>query len=150
MSALITLDDSLWPLVIFRTTGVMTNSQFEEFLVRSSSYLERGEPYISISDTRSSGLPPLYQTRRLTEWLEANHDRLRERVLCNAIIVTSAPLRLSISLMFHLKPQPMPHRAVADMESALEYALDKLREAGRHADAERIQRQLAASDYTVG
>jgi hypothetical protein len=150
MSARLTFDDSLWPLVIFRPVGVMTYSQFEEFLTRSSAYLERGEPYISISDTRSSGLPPLYQTRRLTEWLEANHERLRERVLCNAIIVNSAPLRLTISLMFHLKPQPMPHRAVADMESALEYALGKLREAGRHADAERIQRQLAASEYNVG
>ncbi|EPX58376.1 hypothetical protein D187_004132 [Cystobacter fuscus DSM 2262] len=150
MSARLTFDDSLWPLVIFRPAGVMTNGQFEEFLTRSASYLERGEPYVSITDARQAGMPPLDQLRRLSEWLDTNSDRLREQVLCNAIIVTSAAMRLSMSLVFHLKPQPMPHRAMSDMESALEYALDKLRESGRVADAERIQRHFAASSAHVG
>jgi hypothetical protein len=150
MSATLTFDDSLWPLVIFRVTGVMTSSQFEEFLVRSASFLERGEPYVSITDVRHAGMPPLEHCRKLAEWLEANEDRLRERVLCNAILATSAPLRLSMSLVFHLKPQPMPHRAVSDMESALQFALDKLREAGRFSDAERLQQHFAAPSAHVG
>ncbi|WNG17497.1 hypothetical protein [Cystobacter fuscus] len=150
MSARLTFDDSLWPLVIFRPAGVMTHVQFEEFLARSASYLERGEPYVSITDARQAGMPPRDQLRRLSEWLDTNEELLRERVLCNAIIVTSAAMRLSMSLVFHLKPQPMPHRAMSDMESALGYALDKLREAGRAADAERIQRHFAESNAHVG
>jgi hypothetical protein len=150
MSARLTFDDSLWPLVIFRPAGVMTHDQFEEFLARSASYLERGAPYVSITDARQAGLPSLDQIRKLSEWLDTNSERLRERVLCNGIIVTSAAMRLSMSLVFHLKPQPMPHRAVPDMETALEYALDKLREVGRSADAERIQRHFAAASAHVG
>jgi hypothetical protein len=150
MSARLTFDDSLWPLVIFRPAGVMTSSQFEEFLARSSSFLERGEPYVGITDARQAGMPPLDQLRRLSEWLDANADLLRERILCNAIVVTSAAVRLSMSLVFHLKPQPMPHRAMSDMESAIEYALGKLREAGRVSDAERIQRHFATSSTHVG
>ena len=150
MPAVITFDDSLWPLVTVRWTGVMNDLQFEEFLVRSASFLERGESYISITDVRHAGVPSIEHCRALSRWLAAHEARLRERVLCNAILVTSAPLRLSMSLAFHLKPQPMPHRAVSTMDAALEYALGKLREAGRGAEAERLQGQLTAPSARVG
>ena len=150
MSALLTFDDSLWPLAIIRLSGVMTNGQLEEFLARSSALLARGEPYVCITDLRSAGVPSIEQCRRLSEWIDANHAPLRERVLCTAVLVNSAPLRLSMSLIFHLKPQPMPHRAVPDMTSALQFALDKFREAGLVSDAERIQRHFAAPDSHVG
>ena len=149
MSAVLTFDDSLWPLVIFRCVGVMTNPQFDEFLARSESFLERDQPYVSITDMSQAGIPPLEQCRKLAEWLHTHEARLSERVLCNAILVTSAPLRLSMSLVFHLK-KSMPRRAVSDMGEALQFAVDKLNEAGRPADAQRILHGFTTAGARVG
>ncbi|PTL76000.1 hypothetical protein [Vitiosangium sp. GDMCC 1.1324] len=150
MSATLTFDDSLWPLIVFRFTGVMTGPQYEQFLTRSSAYLERGEKYVCITDVSQAGLPPLAQCRRLAEWIRTHDAALHERVLGNAVLVTTAPLRLSMSLVFHLKPPPMPHVAVSNMDSAVDFVTGKLREAGFLAEAERIRRHLAAPSSRVG
>lgn len=143
MSAILTFDDSLWPLIVFRVTGVMTGPQFAQFLVRASAYLDRGEKYVCITDVSQAGIPPLAQCRQLAEWLRTHDDALREQVLGNAVLVTSASLRLSMSLVFHLKLPPMPHVAVSSMDLAEDFVLGKLREAGFVAQAERIRRQLS-------
>lgn len=142
MSATLTFDDSLWPLVIFRFTGVMSGPQYERFFVRANAYLERGEKYVCITDVSQAGIPTPAQCRQLADWLRANDAALREQVLGNAILVTTAPLRLSMSLVFHLKPPPMPHVAVADMDSAVDFVLGKLRGAGFVDQAEHIRHHL--------
>ncbi|MGZ3459066.1 MAG: hypothetical protein ACXU86_11245, partial [Archangium sp.] len=60
----------------------------------------------------------------------------------NANIITSVPIRLSLSLVFHLKPPPMPNVAVADMGSALRYVTGKLEENGLVSEAERVRRHF--------
>ena len=150
MSAIITFDDSRWPLLMLRVTGVMSDKQFSEFLVQSSAYLERGERYVSILDLGQVGLPSPVQRQMQAEWIRKHDADLREYVLGNANIITSAPIRLALSLIFHLKPLPMPYAAVADMDSALRFALGKLEEGGRRADAERIRRQLGVAGVRAG
>ena len=60
------------------------------------------------------------------------------------------PLRLSLSLIFHLKPLPMPNAAVADMDSALRYVMGKLEENGMHSDAERIRHHFGLPGAQAG
>lgn len=139
MSASTTFDDSLWPLVIIRSVGVMTDRQYEEFLTHSSTYVERGERYVSITDVRQAGMPTGAQRQLQVEWIRKHDAALRERVLGNATIITSVPLRLSLSLIYHLKPLPMPNAAVADMDSALRYVLGRLEEGRLLSAAERIR-----------
>ncbi|ATB34340.1 hypothetical protein [Melittangium boletus] len=143
MSATLTFDDSHWPLVILRITGVMTNGQFAQFLAGSTSVLARGGKYASITDVSQAGIPPLAQCRQLAEWMRQHEARMREHVLCNAIVAPSASLRLSMSLVFHLMPPPMPHIAVSDMASAVDFALARLVDAERGSDAARIRRHFA-------
>jgi hypothetical protein len=150
MSAIIMFDDSHWPLLLLRVTGPMTDKQFGEFLVQSSSYLERGEKYVSIFDIAQAGLPSAVQRQMQVEWIRKSDALLRERVLGNANIVTSAPVRLALSLIFHLKPLPMPYAAVADMDSAFRYVLGKLEEGGLGADAARIRRDLGLPGVRAG
>jgi hypothetical protein len=151
MSAIITFDDSLWPLLTLRISGAMTDKQFEEFLARSSTYVERGEKYVSITDLgRVAGLPSAAQRHMQAEWIRRHEAALRERVLANANIITSAPIRLALSLVFHLKPLPMPYAAVADMDSALRFVTGKLEEAGRGAEAERIRHHFGLPGVQSG
>jgi len=145
MSATLTFDDSHWPLVILRISGVMTNGQYAQFLAGSASFLARGEKYVSITDVSQAGIPPLAQCRQLAEWMRQHEARMREYVLCNAVIAPSASLRLSMSFVFHLMPPPMPHIAVSDMASAVDFALARLVDAKRESDATRVRRHLATS-----
>ncbi len=145
MSPTLTYDESLWPLLRVSITGVMTNEQCEQFFARSESLLKRGEKYVSISDIRQAGTPPLAQCHQVAEWMRRHTAAMRKCLLCNIIIITSAPLRLSTSLVFHLVPPPMPHLVVADMASAVEAACGRLVEARLDSDAERVRRHFATT-----
>jgi hypothetical protein len=145
MIATLDYDDSLWPLLLQRITGVMTDEQLAFFLERSEFILERGEPYIGITDVTQAGVPPLAHCRQLAEWMRAHTAGMRELLLCNIIILNSAPLRLSTSLVFHFVPPPMPHLVVATLDSAVEFALGKLVEARLNPDVERIRRHLSTA-----
>ncbi|QRK13347.1 hypothetical protein JQX13_26910 [Archangium violaceum] len=139
MSASFTFDDSLWPLLIFRLTGVLPDKQFAELLARSSTYVERGERYAFISDMSHAGLFTATQRQMQVAWIHKHEAALRERVLGSATIITSPPIRLSLSLIFHLKPLPMPNAVFADMDAAVRYILGKLEEGGLVSEAERIR-----------
>ncbi|HYO65517.1 MAG TPA: hypothetical protein VEU33_05495 [Archangium sp.] len=150
MSAIIMFDDSRWPLLLLRVTGAMSDKQFGAFLAQSDTYLARGEKYVSILDLGQVGLPSPAQRQMQAEWIRRHDAPLRELVLGNANIITSAPIRLALSLIFHLNPLPMPYAAVADMDSALRFVLGKLEEGGRRDDAERIRCQPGLPGVLAG
>lgn len=142
MSAIITFDDSLWPLVILRGQGVPTDQQVKEYQARSLSYLERGERYVTIADLSQLGMLSATQRRMQAEYIQENAAALRERLLGNATIINSAPLRLMLSIIMPFKPTPMPFTIVADMDSAVRYALRRLEESGLGDAAARIRHHL--------
>ncbi|PTL78608.1 hypothetical protein [Vitiosangium sp. GDMCC 1.1324] len=150
MCAGITFDDSLWPLLIVCFRGGASDKQYAEMLTRSSSYVERGERYVSILDVSQAGIPTAAQRQMQVEWLRKHDTRLHERVLGNATIVTSAPIRLSLSIIFHIKPLPIPNVAVSDLDSALRFVLGKLEEGGLSSDAERIRHHYGLSGVHAG
>ncbi len=57
MGASITLDDSLWPLLICRFEGKISDSQFEEYLTRGTACLQRGERHVNIMDMSQFAMP---------------------------------------------------------------------------------------------
>ncbi|QRN99608.1 hypothetical protein JRI60_11555 [Archangium violaceum] len=150
MSAIITFDDSLWPLLVIRLTGALTDAEFEAFLARSLSYAQRGERHVVVSDLCQVGLFTAHQRQRQAEWTRQHEALLREQVIGNATIVTSAPVRLVLSLIFHLKAMPMPHVVVSDMGSAVRFVTQKLEESGLGADAERIRHHFGLSGIHAG
>jgi hypothetical protein len=150
MSAIITFDDSLWPLLILRVQGASTDQQLKDYQARARSYLERGEKYVTISDLRQTGMMTPTQRRMQAEFLEENAAAMRERLLGNATIISSAPLRLAVSLIMPFKQPPMPYAVVADMDAAVRYALRRLEESGLGEDAERIQHLLEQRNSHLG
>ena len=142
MSAIITFDDSLWPLVILRARGAPTDQEMKEYHARSLSYLERGEKYVTISDLSQLGMPSPTQRRMQAEYLQENAAALHEHLLGNASIIDSTPLRLAMYAIMPFKRMPMPFVVVADMDSAVRYALGRLEESGLGDAAARIRHQL--------
>jgi hypothetical protein len=142
LSALITFDDSLWPLVILRAQGVPTDQQMKEYHARSLGYLERGEKYVTITDLSQLGMLSPSQRRMQAEYLQENAAALHEYLLGSATIIDSTPLRLALYAILPFKRMPMPFVVVADMDSAVRYALRRLEESGLGDEAARIRHQL--------
>jgi hypothetical protein len=150
MSVLYSFDDSLWPLLITRVAGVMSDKQFEAFLSESSTFLRRGERYVSITDLVHVGLPSAEQRRMQADWIREYETALRTQVLGNANVVTSTPVRLALSLVFHIKPLPMPYVLVPDMRSATTWVTARLEDGGLIAEARHIRHQLGLPAIRAG
>lgn len=142
MGALITFDDSLWPLVILRARGEPTDQDMKEYHARSLDYLARGEKYVTITDLSQLGMLSPSQRRMQAEYLQENAAALHERLLGSATLIHSTPLRLAMYAILPFRRMPMPFVVVADMDSAVKYALRRLEESGLGDVAARIRHQL--------
>lgn len=136
------MDESLWPLVVVRFTGVVSASDFEGYLDRLRVLLERGEPFVVITDTSQMSWHGPALRQRQVEWIQQHAGDMREWVLGHATIATSTFARLSVSILRHLQPMPMPHTDVADLPSALMWVTERLRKGGHATEAERIRRHF--------
>lgn len=140
MAPSIHFDDSLWPLLLSRFEGQVSDEAYEEYLRKGAAYLQRGEPYVSVLDMVRLALPTPHQRQRQFEWLRQHGPLMRERVLGCAFIVTSPLIRLTLSTIFHVMPMPTPYVAVSDMTRAVAWATSRLTEAGYPEAAARILR----------
>ncbi len=141
-SAPISVDDSLWPLVIVRFVGNPPLSAFEAYLEKSSEILQRGQPHVLLVDvdrSREDGTPPSEHRQLLVSWLARNEQRIRQTVLGVAYATDSALVRLTLSLIFHFKAPAAPYVIAPDLERGAEWAACRMDEVGLHADAERIR-----------
>ena len=139
MGSGIIFDDSLWPLLVSRFSGVVTDEQFEEYLSRGAAYLQRGELYVSVLDMGRLQLPTAAQRQRQLEWMRGKEKAMREQVLGCAFVLTSPVIRLALSTVFHIVPLPSPYVAVKDLVTGVLWAASRLEECGRTEDARRIQ-----------
>lgn len=150
MSAIITFDDSLWPLVLTRAQGVPSDEDIKEYHARSLSYARRGEKYVTISDLSQLGMLSATQRRRQAEYLQENAALLHEYLLGNASIIDSTPLRLALYAILPFRRMPMPFVVVADMDSAVRYALGRLEESGLGDAAARIRHHFEQRASLLG
>jgi len=136
------MDESLWPLLIVRFSGVMSASDFEGYLSRLDVLLKREERFVIITDTSQMSWHGPSLRQRQVEWIQEHVEAMREWVLGHATITTSTFARLSVSILRHLQPMPMPHTEVGDLPSALVWVTDRLRQGGFATEAERIRRHF--------
>jgi hypothetical protein len=140
MSVSFSYDDSLWPLLIIRLEGPMSDSQYEEFFAHGHSTLLRRERYVSIFDLSRMQLPTPEQRQRLAQWTKAHETLLRESLLGSAFVLSSPFVRMMLSLIFHIAPTPAPYVVVPTVLAGVPWAITRLEQSGFSAQAERIQR----------
>jgi hypothetical protein len=132
-------DASLWPLLVVRHPGVFSSREHEEFLDTLTLYLRRREKHVLLMDLSRCGLVPLDQRWRKAEWFEKNEALMRETLLGRANVVTSPVAQLSLSVILHFKPIPVPHITVSDLGSAVAWTAERLQEAGLAFAASRVR-----------
>ena len=141
---MITVDDSLWPLVKVDFVGSNTLQDLESYLTSMDRCVQRGDRYLAIFDTlRLTTAPSMELRKRQIEWLTKNDALLRQRCLGNAFVITSPFIRLALSIMYQLQPPPMPYTVVGDLKTAQDWVSRRLQAAG-------LSLPLAASRQGVG
>jgi hypothetical protein len=140
MNAVITFDDSQWPLLAVRLSGNVSDTQYAEYLAHMDTYLDRDEPFVCIVDVSECSVPSVTQRYLHAAWIHKNEARLRDLLLGQSSIVTTAHMRLSRSMLNYVKPLPVPNAAVPDMDAALRYVAGRLEGEGLRGCAERMRR----------
>lgn len=137
--ASITFDDSLWPLLVVKFVGAPTNQQQEAYLAQLRAYLQQGDRYVSILDTRLLRMMTSEQRVRQAEFIKENEGLLRRVTLGSASIVTSPLIRLAASVFLHLKPMPTPYYIAPTLPQAAGWAAERLELAGLSEASERVR-----------
>jgi hypothetical protein len=138
-SAPITFDDSLWPLLVVRFVGAPSLQQQEAYLAQLRAYLQHGDRYVSILDTRQLRMMTSEQRQRQADFIRDNEELLRQVTLGTAAIVTSPLVRLAASVFLHIKPMPTPYYVAPSLPSAAGWAAERLEMAGFLEPAERVR-----------
>jgi len=146
MNGPFTHDDSLWPLVLVRLEGAVSDPQLDAFFAHGHATLLRRERYVSIFDLSRMSLPPPEQRQRLARWMKEHDPLLREFLLGTAFVLSSPFVRMALSLLFHLTPTSAPYVVVPTVDSGIVWAAARLDQSGLSEHAERVRRHYFPSD----
>lgn len=110
---LVPIDEAAWPLVKVRWDGAVTDSMVDTFLARMDEWLQRGERFGLLLDSRGAkGMSP-EQRNRLIGHMKRNADTT-SKCLVQAIVLDNLIQRTlfyGINLIF---PNPFPSKIFAD------------------------------------
>ena len=138
MAPSISIDESLWPLLISRFEAQVSDADYVDYLQQGSRYLQRAEPYVCVFDMARLALPSVYQRHVQREWMRRHEPLMREWVLGCAFVITTPVIRIALSSILHVVPLPMPHVAVQDLTRAVAWAASRLAETGHPEAAARV------------
>jgi hypothetical protein len=134
------VDDSLWPLVTGRFVGTPSLPEFAAYLDLRLRLLRRG-PHVAAVDLNQAGVNTGEQRQCMAAWMGQHEELMRERLLGTAYAISSDSVRLTLSIIFHLRPPVSPYVMVRQMPQAVEWALRKLEEAGQSEASQHIRHQ---------
>jgi hypothetical protein len=121
--------EGAWPLLVHVSPKSYDRASLDLMQTSFERYFERGQKYALITCSPRGSHPPGAQERKaIAEW--ANSPRIREysRLFCvgSASVVDSALMRGALTAMMWIWTPASPHKAVATLDEAFDYTLEKL------------------------
>jgi hypothetical protein len=139
----ISLDDSLWPLLVAKFVGQPSLQQQEEYFAQLLGHLRREEKCVGILDTRQVQMMTGEQRQRLTGFMREHEALFRSRMLGCAAVITSPVMQLAASIVLHFVPMPFAYFTTTSLPEAAKWAAKCLEGAGAPHAAERIRYHYA-------
>lgn len=139
----ITVDGSLWPLLVVNLGRSGTMQDLEAYLAERTGYLARCEPHVCIIDAREVHMPAACLRQRYTEWLREHEAPLRRWTLGSAYITQSPAVKMMVSVMRHCAPMTTPFVVTAALPPAAAWAAERFQEVGLAQAATRIRAHYA-------
>jgi hypothetical protein len=134
-------DESQWPLLVVTLTGEPSALAFENYLFRSTQYLQRQERHVCVFDVSALQILSSEQRQRQVAWLKANEALMSRTLLGVSYVVTSPVVRLTLGVIFHCKPPPTPYAFHTHLDEAKTWAAQRLDEAGLRTSAAHVRSQ---------
>jgi hypothetical protein len=135
----ITMDESLWPLIVVRMSGTPSDRQFEDYLAVRQSQLDRQEKHVIIYDAVRLHVLTNEQRQRQIDWFKARTPLMRQYKLGSALVITSPLVRLTLSVIQHFVQGGMPYYAARSVQDAAAWSSARLAEAGLLEAAQRVR-----------
>jgi hypothetical protein len=139
----ISLDDSLWPLLVATFVGQPSLQQQEEYFAQLLGYLRREEQCVSILDTRQVRMMTGEQRQKLAGFMREHDALFRTRMLGCAAVITSPVMQLAASIVLHFVTLPTPYFTTTSLPEAAKWTAKCLEGAGQPHAAERIRYHYA-------
>ena|SRR5688572_20099134 len=119
------IDESTWPLVTMQWEGIPTDTDLTWFLSRIDAWLDRGERFGLLIDTRGSGVLTPEQRVRTIGHMKANANRT-SRLLVQAIVIQSHIQRTLFYGINLVVPNPFPSKVFGEAAAARAWLLLQL------------------------
>ncbi|MBO6935427.1 MAG: hypothetical protein JJ863_10650 [Deltaproteobacteria bacterium] len=123
------MDDSEWPLVRVTFGESIGDAEWAAYLDRMSTYPDRRERYVTLTDARSGATPNATQRKRASELIERERERTVRWNVANATVFTSPLIRGVLTAIEWAAPSPVPMKSFATPELAREWLAERYREA---------------------
>jgi hypothetical protein len=110
-------DDSQWPKVEVRWTGVVTDGELTDFLQRMDVWLRRSVPFSLLLDSRGAWGLDSAQRKRV---VEAMHESSAQTgaLLVQAVVLDNPIQRALYFAVLWAFPMPFPSKTFGDVEAA--------------------------------
>jgi hypothetical protein len=121
------VDVGMWPILIIKEADSDDPGIVERSLsVVEELYETKKEPYVTVIDGRAGRRPSPAQRYLQTEFRRKYEDHVKQYSRGTAIVTKSEILKAVVSAMFWLKAPDNVAKMFTDMESAIEWARDRL------------------------
>jgi hypothetical protein len=116
---MIEVDDSHWPLVLFRFSGQVSMAELEAYLARQDQLLGRQQMTGSLVLTDNLKMWETAVLRRQADWIKHNVESLRRYSVGAALIIHSPIVRGMLKAILWIQPMPQPHVVTDSVDQAL-------------------------------
>jgi hypothetical protein len=113
--------------------------QFQEYLAKRLSYMQRGQRHIQMFDARLAQLPPSDQRQVQAEWLKAHEQLVKQTLVGRAFVLNSPFLRLPLNALLRLSPGITPTIITPNLSEGASWLTERLWEEGLTSQANRIR-----------
>jgi hypothetical protein len=126
----IIFDERDWPVMVIRFSGAPTDAEFEAYLERYETYLQREDRYGLVMVTEpNSPMTKSKHARMQAAWIKERYDRLSERCVGIAFVLPSPMMRGVLKAILAMQSLPVPYSVSATEEPARKWVRSRLGEA---------------------
>jgi hypothetical protein len=127
----VALDDSAWPLVVFRFGERLDGEGIASFTAAIDLILGRERRFATVMDTRAlKRFPDAVERRALATALNKRVFAEKKYNLGNGVVLTSPGARAILTAFNWLRPPKVPQKLFATFDEAWAWSREVLREAG--------------------
>lgn len=120
-------DDSEWPLLTIRFSGSPTDEEYEAYLNKYETYLERPERYglVVVTEPNTPMTKPRHAKMQAT-WIRDNYDRLAAKCVGISFVMPGPMMRGVIKAILAMQSMPMEHSVYSKELDSREWVKGKL------------------------